>query len=253
MSAVVEGPAVWIVAGLVLAATLLGTLQLLGTAEGGDLEAGVAVESLLVPGVAALGAVGAIRVVPLGLAVLGALVLVAALIDRAIADEARIAASADGPTAEDRPRALSAMLVVALVAFIGIAAIVPNGLAGTQPDGAPAPPLPIGDLVLLALADAAVAALLGYRAAALRLASARTAVWAALTSAVAIALGAAALRAMGIPRLIGPALLMLLFYLWDSIHAAPSSRRRDPRWLWETIVLVGFGAVVAFWNLRLVG
>jgi hypothetical protein len=253
MSTVVGGAAVWVVAGLVLAGTILGTLQLLGAVDGAEAELGVPVESLLVPSVAALGAVGIVRIVPIGLAIVPALALLGVLIDRAIAVETTIVSHAQGPTESDRSRGLAAMLVVALVAFIGIAAIVPNGLAGTGPDGAPVPPLPIGDLVLLALADAVVGGLLGYRAAALRLASARDAGWAALTSAVAIALGAAALRAMGIPRLIGPALLMLLFYLWDSVHSAPVSRRRDARWLWETIILAGLGAAIAFWNLRLVG
>ncbi|HET7472131.1 MAG TPA: hypothetical protein VFJ71_03300 [Candidatus Limnocylindrales bacterium] len=253
MSAVVPGPVVWLIAALVLAGTILATLQLLADVDVTAADSGIPVEALLVPAVAALGAVGVIRVVPLGLAVVGALVLVAILIDRVIAVETQIAASPDGAAEDDRPRALAAMLVVALVAFVGVAAIVPNGLAGTAPDGSPAPPLPIGDLALLALADAVVAGLLGYRAAALRLATARDALWASVTSAVAIALGAAALRAMGIPRLIGPALLMLLFYLWDSVHAAPSARRRDPRWIWETVVLAGLGAAIAFWNLRLVG
>jgi hypothetical protein len=68
---------------------------------------------------------------------------------------------------------------------------------------------------------------------------------------VVIALGAAAIRAMGIPRLIGPALLMVLLYLWDTVHSAPASRRRDPRWLWETLALAGLAAAVAFWNIRL--
>jgi hypothetical protein len=81
----------------------------------------------------------------------------------------------------------------------------------------------------------------------------REALWAALTYAAAIAVGAAAIRAMGIPRLIGPALLMFLFYLWDTLHATPPTRRRDPRWIWETLVLAGLGAAVAFWNLRLAG
>jgi hypothetical protein len=252
MSTVVSGPAVWLIAGLVLAGTILGTLQLLAAVEGSDPELGVPLESLLLPSVAALGAVGVVRVVPIGLAIVPALALLGVLIDRSIAVETTIAGHAQGPTDSDRSRALGAMIIVALVAFTGIAAIVPNGLAGTQLPGAPIPPLPIGDLALLALADAVVGGLLGYRAAALRLATARDAAWAALTSAIAIALGAAALRAMGIPRFIGPALLMLLFYLWDSVHAAPSSRRRDPRWLWETIALIGLGAAVVFWNLRLI-
>jgi len=110
-----------------------------------------------------------------------------------------------------------------------------------------------GNLVLLAGLDAAVAGLLGYRAAALREASVRGALWSAGTSAVAIAVGAAAIRAMGIPRLVGPALLMFLFYLWDTLHATPPTRRRDPPWIREILVLVGLGAAVAFWNLRLVG
>lgn len=253
MSTVLQGPAVWLVAALVLAGTIVGTLQILGAVETPEADHGVPVETLLLPAVAALGSVGAIRLVPLGLGIVPALVGVAFLVDRCVAVEQRIAGADQGPTADDRFRALAVTVVVAFVAFVGIAAIVPNGLAGPGLDGAPPPPLPIGDLALLALADALVAGLLGYRTAALRMTKARDALWAALTSAVAIALGAAALRAMGIPRLIGPALLMLLFYLWDSLHAAPPARRRDPRWIWETLVLAGLGAAIAFWNLRLVG
>jgi hypothetical protein len=253
MSTVLQGPAVWLVAALVLAGTIVGTLQILGAVDTPAADHGVPVETLLLPAVAALGSVGAIRLVPLGLGIVPALVGVAFLVDRCVAVEQRIAGADQGPTADDRFRALAVTVVVAFVAFVGIAAIVPNGLAGPGLDGAPPPPLPIGDLALLALADALVAGLLGYRTAALRMTKARDALWAALTSAVAIALGAAALRAMGIPRLIGPALLMLLFYLWDSLHAAPPARRRDPRWIWETLVLAGLGAAIAFWNLRLVG
>jgi hypothetical protein len=46
---------------------------------------------------------------------------------------------------------------------------------------------------------------------------------------------------------------MFLFYHWDSLHATAPARRRDPRWVWEMVVLAGLGAAVAFWNLRLVG
>jgi hypothetical protein len=255
MAATLSGPLVWPVALLLLGATILGTLQVIG--DGGD-EAlgpvgGVPVETLFLPAVAAIGCLGAIRLVPLGLAIVPALVATGLLIERTLAVEARIAAAQHGPTAEDRSRVQVAMLVVALVAFVGVAAIVPGGIAGTEAAGAPVKPLPLGDLVLLALADAVVAALLGYRAAALRDTDLRGALWAALTYGVAIAVGAAAIRAMGIPRLIGPALLMLLFYLWDSLHAAAPARRRDPRWIWETVALAGIGAAVAFWNLRLVG
>lgn len=251
MAAVLTGPLVWIAAILLLVAVILGTLQVIGDVEGPAAEHGVPIETLFLPAVAAIGCLGAIRLVPLGLAIVPALLLTGLLIDRTLMVEARIAAAPQGPTAEDRTRALIAMLVVAFIAFAGVAAIVPGGIAGLEPAGAPVAPLAIGDLVLLAVADAIVAGLLGYRAAALRATSVREALWAALTYGVAIAIGAAALRAMGIPRLLGPALLMLLFYLWDSLHAATPTRRRDPRWIWETIVLAGLGAAVAFWNLRI--
>jgi hypothetical protein len=253
MAAVLSGPLLWLATAFLLAATILGTLQVIAGVDGPDADRGVPIETLFLPAVAAIGCLGAIRLVPLGLAIVPALVLTGLLIDRTLGVEARIAAAAQGPTAEDRSRALVAMLVVALVGFVGVAAIVPGGIAGLEPAGAPVLPLPLGDLVLLALADAAIAALLGYRAAALRGSNVRDALWAALTYGAAIAVGAAAIRAMGIPRLIGPALLMFLFYLWDTLHATPQTRRRDPRWIWETVVLAGLGAAVAFWNLRLVG
>ena len=253
MAAVLNGPLVWLAAALLLGAMILGALQVLGDADGPVGERGVPIESLFLPALAAIGCLGAIRLVPLGLAILPALLLAGVLVDRTIAVESRIAATAESPGVEDRTRTLIAMLVVALVAFIGVAAIVPGGIAGLEGPGSPIQPLPIGDLALLALADAGVAALLGYRAAALRGTTLREAVWAAVTYGVAIAIGAAAIRAMGIPRLVGPALLMLLFYLWDSLHATAPARRRDPRWIWETVALAGLGGIVAFWNLRLIG
>jgi hypothetical protein len=253
MAAVLTGPLVWVAAILLLAAMILGTLQVVGDVEGLAAEHGVPVETLFLPAVAAIGCLGAIRLVPLGLAIVPALLLTGLLIDRTLAVEARIAAAPQGPTAEDRTRALIAMLVVAFIAFTGVAAIVPGGIAGLELVGAPATPLPIGDLVLLALADAVVAGLLGYRAAALRATSVREALWAALTYGIAIAIGAAAIRSMGIRGLLGPALLMFVFYLWDSLHAVTPTRRSDPRWIWEMIVLAGLGAAVAYLNLRVVG
>ena len=59
----------------------------------------------------------------------------------------------------------------------------------------------------------------------------RDALWSAATYAAAIAIGAAALRAMEIPRLVGPALLTLAFYLWDAFIGTAPSRRRDLRWI----------------------
>jgi hypothetical protein len=251
MSTLVSGPLVAVAAVLALAAVAFGSLQVLAEVDGPEADRGVPIESLVLPSILALGAVGAVRLIPLGPAVIPALALAAILLDRTLVVEARILRSAQGPTAADRTAILITTLVVALVAFSGIAAIVPAGLAGLQSPGAPTPVLPLGNLVVLALADSIVAGLLGYRTVALRVGSARDAIWAALSSAVVVAIGAAGIRATGVPRLVGPAVLMLLFYLWDTLHAAPPSRRRDPRWLWETAILAGLGVAVVAWNLRL--
>jgi hypothetical protein len=96
-----------------------------------------------------------------------------------------------------------------------------------------------------------VAFLLGYRASALRVATLRAAIVSAGSYAGAVAIAAAAIRAMTIPRLLGPALLTLVFFLWDAFQAAPPSRRRDPRWIWQTALLVALGVVVVAWNLGL--
>ena len=103
----------------------------------------------------------------------------------------------------------------------------------------------------LAAGDALVAGLLGYRAASLRVTTVRDALWSALTYAAAIAIGAAALRAMEIARLVGPALLTLVFYLWDAFISTTPSRRRDRRWIGQVALLAGLGVVVVAWNLLL--
>ena len=75
--------------------------------------------------------------------------------------------------------------------------------------------------------------------------------WAALTYAAAIAIGAAALRAMEIPRLVGPALLTLAFYLWDAfIGTAPVAPARPPLDRPDRAARRA-GVIVAAWNLLL--
>ena len=244
-----DGPLVWVVALLLLAATILGTLQLLAEVDGPDAERGVPIERLIVPAVAALGAVGAIRFVPLGPAIVRG--------DRGrrrssstgpSSLEARIVGAAQGPTADDRTARSIVIARVALVAFAGVAASVPGGLAGLGAPGGRRPSRRWPTSWSWPSPMRSSPAMLGYRTAALRVASPRDVAWAALTSAAVIAIGAAGIRAIGVPRLVGPAVLMLLFYLWDTLHAAPPSRRRDPRWIWETAILAGLGVAVVAWN-----
>ena len=91
----------------------------------------------------------------------------------------------------------------------------------------------------------------GYRVASVRYGSPRDAMRSALTYAIVIAVAAGAIRAMDVPRLVGPAALTLVFYLWDALHATAPARRREPRFLWETILLAALAVVVVAWNLRL--
>ena len=238
LARLLDGPLTWLVAGLLLATTLLGALQVLGQAEGPAAEHGVPIESLILPAVAAIGCLGAIDLIPIGIWLVPALAATAFLVDRTLRHEERIVASDRDLTEDDRSEVLVLTLLVAFVGFTGAGSLVPGGLAGGF--GQPVPPLALQDLVLLAAADALAAGLLD-------------ALWAAATYAIAIAIGAAALRAMAIPRLIGPALLTLVFYLWDAFNGAAPARRRDPRWIWQTGLLVGLGVVVVGWNLLVRG
>lgn len=255
MSRMADGPLLWPVAILTLLAVAVGALSVLVDADRAVEAIGVPIESVLMPAVTVAGAIGAIRLVPLGLGLVPAVALVAVMLDRSLRIEARVLGQPHGPTADDRTAILVQAVIVAFVAFVGVAALVPGGLP--EPGGGEAVPTAPGDglseaaLLLLAAADALVAGLLGYRASALRVATLRAALWSAATYAGAVAIGAAALRAMTIPRLIGPALLTLVFFLWDAFHGAPPSRRRDPRWIWQTALLVVLGGIVVAWNLGL--
>lgn len=255
LSRLAEPPAVWFVAIFLLGAMLLGVLQVLGEeearADGGAL--GVPVESLIVPAVAAVACVGAIRLVPFGLWLAPALVAVWVVVGRTLDLEAHLVATREDDGRQARTAVLATTLLVAFLGFVGVAAAVPGGLVQPTADGAPPGPLSEEGLIALAIGDALIAGLLGYRAAALRVGTARDALWSAATYAAAIAIGAAALRAMEIPRLLGPALLTLAFYLWDAVHGASPSRRRDARWLWQTVLLAALGVVVVGWNLLLRG
>src|SRR6185369_6139456 len=101
--------------------------------------------------------------------------------------------------------------------------------------------------------DALIAFLLAYRSAALRSSSFRGVVWFALTGTAVVAIAAVALRSIEIPRILGPALLVLVFFLWDAIHSGGAVRRRDPLRLWETLALVVLAIVVIGWSAGIRG
>jgi hypothetical protein len=251
LSRLVEPPLVWVVAGILLAAILLGALQVLADeASPAEAAAGVAVEALILPAVAAVACLGAIRLVPFGLWLAPALAVTWLLVRRTLALEARIHHARTGLSADDRTAVLVTILLIAFIGFTGVAAMVPGGLV--QPQGGRGP-LPETNLMVLAAGDGIIAGLLGYRAVALRIGNLVDALWSAATYLAAIAIAAAALRAMEIPRLIGPALLTLAFYLWDALAGTQPARRRELRWIWQTGLLAALGVIVAAWNLLLRG
>jgi len=248
-----EGPALWVAALLAGLALGLAALEILGSDEAapGVAELGVPVEALLLPAATGLGSVVAIHVVPVGLLLVPALVAVGSLAAASIAIERRILERPSGPTAADRTALLGLVVLLAFVAFTGIAAAIPGALVEPPPTGVetPVPGLALGGLGLLAALDGLVAGILGYRMAALQGPTVRGALGAALSYAAVIAIAAAALRAMGLPRLLGPALLTLVFYLWTAYRGVPRGTRRDARLIWEALLLAALGVLVVLWNL----
>jgi hypothetical protein len=240
----VERPDAFLVAGLLPVVMLLAGSAVLRT----DQLPGRPFESLLIPAVLTGGAAAALHLVPPGLAFVPALLVFAVGLDRILALELRLLAQATGTTDADRTRILAAAVATAFVAFTGMAALVPGGLP--EP-GAVESALSEGWLLVLALDDALIALILGYRLASVRYGSSRDAIRSALTYAIVIAVAAGALRAMDVPRLVGPAALTLVFYLWDAIHASAPARRREARFLWETVLLAVLVVVVVAWNLGL--
>jgi hypothetical protein len=251
LSRFVDGPAAWLVAVSALLAIGFGTIEVLAAGDPRSGSAGgVPIEHVISPAAIVLAAVGVVRLVPVGVPFVVALVAVAWLFNRILATESRVLGSPGGATPADRSAILVELLIIGFLGFTGVAALVPGGLV--EP-GSGAPGLAGGDLALLALADGAIAFLLSYRASALRTTNLREVLLAATTSGAAIMIAAIAIRAMAAPRFAGPALLALVLFLWNSIHEAPAGRRRTARYLWEIALLVLLGIVVIAWGLQLRG
>jgi hypothetical protein len=250
LSRLVDGPAVWLVAGLLGGAVVLSTLWLFGAGQ----PRSIPVESTILPGLAAVASLGALRAVPDGLGVLIAVAGAALLIDRTLALELHLHQSVAPPSGDDRTLVLAFSVVTGFLAFVGVAVLVQGGLVAPA-SGTGSSPTTAGltepSLVLLALADALVAGLLGFRLSLMRERNRRTAVLSGLTYAAVVAIAAGAIRAVDLPSLLGPAIVTLVFFLWDGIHGSPPAQRRDPRWLWQTALLAVLGLAVVAWNVAL--
>ena len=237
---------VWPIAVVLLAGVMLGALQVVAEADPAAQGAGVPVESLMLPAAAALAALGAIRLVPVGIVLAPAFVLAGGLVGLALVTELRIARSSGPPSSPDRTAVLIDVLVIGFIGFAGVAALVPGGLPAPGADGA------IGANALGVIAqaggDAVIAFLLAYRVAALRSSNLRDVAWFGFTGAAVVAIAAISLRSIEIPSILGPALLVLVFFLWDAIHSGGAARRRD-RWrAWKTAALAVLAIVVIGWS-----
>lgn len=237
----------WPIAIVLLAGVILGSLQVVAEADPAGQSKGVPIESLLLPGAAALAALGAIRLIPVGIVLAPAVVLAGGLVGLAVVTELRIARSSGPPSSPDRTAVLIEVLVIGFLGFAGVAALVPGGLPVPGEGGGA-----IGSNALEVIAqaggDAVIAFLLAYRVAALRSSNLRDVAWFGFTGAAVVAIAAVALRSIEIPRVLGPALLVLVFFLWDAIHSGGSVRRRDPMRVWETAALAILAIVVIGWS-----
>jgi hypothetical protein len=109
------------------------------------------------------------------------------------------------------------------------------------------------EVIAQAGGDGVLAFLLAYRVAALGSSNLRDVAWFGFTGAAVVAIAAVALRSIEIPRVLGPALLVLVFFLWDAIHSGGSVRRRDRRRVWETAALAVLAIVVIGWTAGIRG
>ena len=240
------GAALWLAGVAVAALTALGAFAILYEHE----PRGVPIESLAPPAVGAIGTLGLAHLAGVGVLALPALAVGGGLVAASVALERQMLGPAEGVVERRRNLLQQLSLLLAFVAFAGVAGGVPGGLA--EPGGLGATlPLNESGLVLLVVGDAAVAFLLGYRLAAVRVVRVRDAAFAAGTFAVVVGVAAAVLRALALPRLVGPAVLAVVFALWAAYRAAPGSERRSFAWLWEYGILSVAAALAVAWNLLL--
>ena len=242
-------PEAFIVAGLLPVVTFLAAASLLRAGTGSRPPYG----ALVIPSILAGGAGSAIGLVPAGLGLVPALGAFALLLDGSLALELRLAGVPTTPSEGDRSRIVLAAVGAAFAAFTGVAAIVPGGWAdpGAAIASGTQPAITEAWLLVLAIDDALIAFILGYRVAALRYGKRSDALRSGVTYAIVIAVVAGTLGALELPALVGPAVLALVFYLWDAIHAAAPARRQEPRFLWETALLAALAIFVVAWNLRI--
>jgi hypothetical protein len=241
---------IWPIAAALLAGVFFGGLQVVAESDPASGSSGVPIESLILPAGAALAALGAVRLVPVSVVLLPAVFLAGGLVGLALITELRLARASGPPSSADRTIVVVQVLLVGFLGFAGVATLVPGGLPAPGQPVSPTGTDPIA-VIAQAVGDAVIAFLLAYRTAALRTSNLRDVVWFGVTGSAVVAIAAVALRSIEIPRILGPALLVLVFFLWDAIHSGGPVRRRDPWRVWETAFLAVLAVVVIGWSIGL--
>ena len=143
-------------------------------------------------------------------------------------------------------RSTAARLGAFGLAFLGFAAIggiVPGGIAG---DGQP---LSVAAFLATIVLDVAIGGLAGYRIAAVRPHSRGHAAVAVYQYSMIVAPGGVLVRVLALPRLFGPAVLVLAVYILTSLRESDEPVRFNARLLEETGVLILAGVAVVVLGL----
>ncbi len=244
----------WPAAGLVVVAVVAGMASLVGEARPWRWP----IDAVALPALATFGSLGIVRLVEPGpwLAVVGvaAFVVVSWVVRlelrRAAAAQAAVGfqALAQDPdlaetlSAESTPARLAAFgLVFASLAAIG--GIVPGGVAANGQS------VTVPAFLATIVLDVAVAILAGYRILALRPHGRNDVLAASYLYLLTVAPAGVLIRVLALPRLFGPAILTLAFYIVTSLRESDEPVRFNARLLEETAILVLAGAALAMIGL----
>ena len=231
----VEDAPLWLATALAVLVAVAGTASLLG----GQRPWRWPLDRVALPGIAAFLSMGCARLVDpvpwLALAFAGSWALTAWVVATETAPVQRggMAAAATPEGTHARPTA--ARLGAFLVAFLGFAAIggiIPGGVAG---DGQP---LRVGAFLATIILDVAVGGLAGLRIATVRPHTPGQAAAAFYVYSMVVAPLGVLVRVLALPRLFGPAILVLAVYVVTSLRESDGPLRFNFRLLEETGVLI---------------
>jgi hypothetical protein len=240
-----EGAGFWLGTLLICAVTAYGAFTLMANVE----PRGVPIEALVSPAAATFATVTLAHGVGFTAAVPVILAAGGVLLATTIVLEMRLLGPAEAADPLRQQQLVLLAVLLAFLCFSGTAASVYSGLLG--PEAGAGVGGQEANLLVFVLVDAGIAFFLGYRLAASRSATVRAAAREAGTFAVVIAVAAALVRAIALPRLLAPALLAAVFYLWTGYRSASRAERRSNGWLWEYLALAGAAALAVAWNLLL--